>query len=236
MRPATAVTNKHLLPVYGPQGAIPMIFYPISTLVRSGTREILIISSKEHSGAIIQNLGDGFDFGARFSYRIQDVNRVEMGIASALKLARDFTGSDPFAVILGDNFFEDDFKTEFEEFAKATKQEAEIFLKPVEDPERFGVYHDGRIEEKPNQPKSNMAVTGLYLYHESVYEMAEKLIPSGRGELEITDINQEYCERQSMRISNVNGFWSDMGTPASIARTQDFVSSSGYSVCAPSRP
>lgn len=236
MRPATAVTNKHLLPVYGPQGAIPMIFYPISTLVRSGAREILIISSKEHSGSIIQNLGDGFDFGARFSYRIQDVNRVEMGIASALKLAQDFTDSEPFAVILGDNFFEDDFKKEFDEFAAAGRDEAQIFLKPVEDPERFGVYHEGRIEEKPKHPKSNMAVTGLYLYHEGVYEMADRLVPSGRGELEITDINQEYCGRGSMRMSQVNGFWSDMGTPASIARTQDFVSNSDYTVCAPSKP
>lgn len=236
MRPATAVTNKHLLPVYGPQGAIPMIFYPISTLVRSGAREILIISSKEHSGSIIQNLGDGFDFGARFSYRIQDVNRVEMGIASALKLAQDFTDSEPFAVILGDNFFEDDFRKEFDEFAAAGRDEAQIFLKPVEDPERFGVYHEGRIEEKPKHPKSNMAVTGLYLYHEGVYEMADRLVPSGRGELEITDINQEYCGRGSMRMSQVNGFWSDMGTPASIARTQDFVSNSDYTVCAPSKP
>lgn len=230
MRPATAVTNKHLLPVYGPQGAIPMIFYPISTLVRSGVSEILIISSKEHSGSIIQNLGDGFNFGAKFSYRIQDVNRVEMGIASALKLAKDFTGSDPFAVILGDNFFEDEFKNEFDEFVNATKQEAQIFLKSVDDPERFGVYHDGRIEEKPSHPKSNMAVSGLYLYHDSVYKMAENLMPSGRGELEITDINQNYCERQSMRISHVKGFWSDMGTPASIIRTQAFVAANNYSV------
>ena len=234
MRPATAVTNKHLLPVYGHQGAIPMIFYPISTLVRSGARDILIISSKEHSGAIIQNLGDGFDFGAKFSYRIQDVNRVEMGIASALKLARYFTGPDPFAVILGDNFFEDEFEREFRDFASAGKLEAQIFLKPVEDPERFGVYHEGRIEEKPKHPRSNMAVTGLYLYHEGVYEMAERLIPSSRGELEITDINQEYCERGKMRISQIGGFWSDMGTPSSMARTQEFVSASGYDVCSPS--
>lgn len=235
MRPATAVTNKHLLPVYGSQGAIPMIFYPISTLVRSGAREILIISSKEHCGSIIQNLGDGFDFGARFSYRIQDVNRIEMGIASALKLAHDFTGSDPFAVVLGDNFFEDDFKREFEEFASARTDEAQIFIKPVEDPERFGVYHDGRIEEKPKHPKSNMAVTGLYLYQAGAYEMVERLVPSGRGELEITDINQEYCERSAMRVSHVNGFWGDMGTPDSIVRTQNFISENDYTVCAPSK-
>ena len=236
MRPATSVTNKHLLPVYGPQGAIPMIFYPISTLVRSGAKDILIISSREHSGSIIQNLGDGFDFGASFSYMIQDVNRVEMGIASALKLARDFTGRDPFAVILGDNFFEDEFSEDFALFASAGSREAKIFLKPVEDPERFGVYHEGTIEEKPKNPKSNMAVTGLYLYHEGVYDIAETLVPSGRGELEITDINQEYCDRRAMMASQVDGFWSDMGTPYSMARTQEFVESTNYNVRFAQRP
>jgi glucose-1-phosphate thymidylyltransferase len=158
-----------------------------------------------------------------------------MGIASALKLARDFTGTEPFAVILGDNFFEDEFSREFEDFSSAGREQAGIFLKPVEDPERFGVYHEGVIEEKPKHPRSNMAVTGLYLYHEGVYDMTEKLIPSGRGELEITDINREYCERKSIRISQVGGFWSDMGTPSSMARTQEFVQSSNHSVCAPSR-
>jgi glucose-1-phosphate thymidylyltransferase len=230
MRPATSVTNKHLLPIYGPLGAIPMIFYPIATLVKSGVRDILIISSREHSGSIIQNLGDGFDFGAKFSYRIQDANRVEMGIASALKLARDFTDSDPFAVILGDNFFEDGFERDFKEFESAKEDEAGIFLKSVEDPERFGVYHEGDIEEKPKSPKSNQAVTGLYLYREGVYEMAERLVPSGRGELEITDINQEYCSGGKMKISQVKGFWSDMGTPPSMIRTQEFIASSGYSI------
>lgn len=233
MRPATAVTNKHLLPVYSQQGAIPMIFYPISTLVRSGAREILIISSREHSGPIIQNLGDGFEFGARFSYKIQDVNRVEMGIASALKLARDFTDDEPFAVILGDNFYEDEFRSDFDEFWAGSMDDAKIFLKPVPDPERFGVYHDGSIEEKPKSPKSNMAVTGLYLYGPAVFDMAEELIPSKRGELEITDINQRYCDTGRMRFAHVGGFWSDMGTPGSIVRTQEFVNSSGYSVCAP---
>lgn len=233
MRPATAVTNKHLLPVYSQQGAIPMIFYPISTLVRSGARDILIISSREHSGPIIQNLGDGFDFGARFSYKIQDVSRVEMGIASALKLARDFTDESPFAVILGDNFFEDDFKKDFDDFRLSHGDGAKVFLKPVPDPERFGVYHEGCIEEKPRSPRSNMAVTGLYLYTKSVYEMAEGLVPSNRGELEITDINQDYCARGMMGVCQVAGFWSDMGTPGSIIRTQEFINSSGYSVCAP---
>lgn len=227
MRPATAVTNKHLLPVYGPKGAIPMIFYPIGTLVRSGIREVLVISSREHSGPIIQNLGDGSDFGASFSYMVQDSSRVQMGIASALRLARGFTGGGPFAVILGDNFFEDDFAAEFADFESAARDEAGIFLKPVSDPHRFGVYHDGSIEEKPESPQSNTAVTGLYLYHDGVYEIADRLKPSGRGELEITDINQDYCRRGRVRLSHVGGFWSDMGMPASIVRTQEFLCGPG---------
>lgn len=233
MRPATAVTNKHLLPVYSQQGAMPMIFYPINTLVRSGVDDILIISSREHSGPIIHNLGDGFDFGAKFSYKIQDVNRVDMGIASALKLARDFTDDEPFAVILGDNFYEDEFGSEFNIFWSGGADEAQIFLKTVPDPERFGVYHEGCIEEKPKRPMSNTAVTGLYLYGPVVFDMADRLTPSKRGELEITDINQRYCETGRMRIAKVEGFWSDMGTPASMARTQEFVNSSGYSVRVP---
>lgn len=230
MKPATFVTNKHLLPIYADQGAVPMIFYPINTLVSSGINDILIISSRDHSGPIIQNLGDGFSFGANFTYKIQDVTRVEMGIASALKLARDFTRNDPFAVILGDNFYEDSFGNEMMLFNNSCTKSARIFLKEVADPERFGVYHEGKIEEKPTEPKSNMAVTGLYLYHPSVYEVAEKLIPSKRGELEITDVNQHYCEINAMDVSLVKGFWSDMGTPQSMQRTQEFVANSGYSI------
>jgi glucose-1-phosphate thymidylyltransferase len=230
MKPATFVTNKHLLPIYTDQGALPMIFYPINTLVSSGIEEILIISSRDHSGPIIHNLGDGHAFGARFTYKIQDVMRVELGIASALKLAQGFTGDDPFAVILGDNFYEDSFSDEMTFFKGSCPNSARIFLKEVDDPERFGVYHEGEIEEKPKNPKSNMAVTGLYLYHPKVYDIAEKLIPSKRGELEITDVNQHYCESKSMDVSVVKGFWSDMGTPQSIRRTQDFVIENGYMI------
>ena len=229
MRPATVVTNKHMLPVYSPQGALPMIFYPINTLVSSGVSDILIISSKEHSGHIIQNLGDGYGFGANFTYKIQDVNRANMGIASALKLAKDFTGDDPFAVILGDNFYEDDFETEFSSFC-GSEHAANIFLKEVPDPERFGVYHEGSIVEKPKEPKSNLAVTGLYLYRPDVYEVAESLVPSRRGELEISDVNDHYCSLGLMRVSTTDGFWSDMGTPQSINRTQEFIESADYRI------
>lgn len=230
MKPATHVTNKHLLPIYSDQGAIPMIFYPINTLVGSGVTDILIISSREHSGPIIHNLSDGHSFGADFAYKIQDTSRVEMGIASALKLARNFTGDEPFAVILGDNFFEDTFKGEFENFASDGLHEAKIFTKRVPDPERFGVYFEGSIEEKPAAPKSDMAVTGLYLYRRTVYGLADSLKPSRRGELEITDINQHYCSEGKMAVGEAPGFWSDMGTPQSIARTQEFVSHSQYRI------
>lgn len=207
-----------------------MIFYPISTLVRSGITDILIISSKEHSGSIIQNLGDGDDFGANFTYKIQDINRVGLGIASALRLAKDFTKDDPFAVILGDNFYEDCFSDEFAFFKESCQKSARIFIKEVPDPERFGVYAEGRIEEKPESPKSNMAVTGLYLYHPGAYEIAETLKPSGRGELEITDVNNAYCASEAMDTSVVKGFWSDMGTPNSLKRTQEFIESTDFKV------
>ena len=222
MKPATSVTNKHLLPIYSNSGAVPMIFYPIRTLVSSGIREILVVSSREHSGSIIQNLGDGHMFGADFSYKIQDSDRVGLGIASALKLSQGFTGSGRFAVILGDNFYENSFIEEFLLFEKSSA-EAMIFTKKVDDPQRFGVYYEGSIEEKPKNPKSNMAVTGLYLYTEKVYEIASSLKPSGRGELEISDINNHYCQNNLAEIHEVPGFWSDMGTPPSMIRTQEFL-------------
>jgi glucose-1-phosphate thymidylyltransferase len=229
MQPATANINKHLLPVYSQDGAIPMIYYPITSLVKGGIKEILIISSREHCGKIIENLGDGSSFGARFTYKIQDVNNTPLGIASALKLAQGFTGIDPFAVILGDNFFEDDFSIYFKNFNTA-RFDAAIFLKEVEDPNRFGVYYDNFIEEKPSEPKSNLAVTGLYLYTNIVYQIANNLILSNRGELEITDINNYYCLKKSLHINHVNGFWSDMGTPKSLIATQEFINNSKYSI------
>jgi len=223
MKPATTVTNKHLLPIYSELGAVPMIFQPIKTLVSSGIQEILIVSSRDHSGPIIQNLGDGYRFGADFTYKIQDPDRAGIGIASALKLSEGFTKGDRFAVILGDNFYEDSFHEEFVEFDRSDFK-AMLFTKEVEDPERFGVYHKGSIEEKPKKPKSNMAVTGLYLYTSNVYEIASKLKPSARGELEISDINNHYCSMGQADVRHISGFWSDMGTPSSMIRTQEFLS------------
>ena len=200
-----------------------MIFYPIRTLVRSGISEILVISSKEHSGAIMQNLGDGSDFGADFTYKIQDPDRVGLGIASALKLSEGFTAEDRFAVILGDNFYEDEFAEEFKAFSSSSSDSSMIFTKEVADPERFGVYFEGSIEEKPKFPKSNMAVTGLYLFTKHVYSLISSLKQSERGELEISDINNFYCREGLAKVHALSGFWSDMGTPSSIVRTQEFL-------------
>jgi glucose-1-phosphate thymidylyltransferase len=227
MLPGTKVSNKHLLPVYSDEGAVPMIFYPIRTLVKSNIHDILIISSREHCGHIIENLSDGSCFEADFTYKIQDLKNVKLGIASALKLARNFTNDEDFAVILGDNFFEDTFVDEFRQFSEKS-QEAAIFLHEVNDPHRFGVaVQEGNrltIEEKPCEPKSNLAVTGLYLYTKEVYQIADTLLPSKRGELEITDINNYYCDRGVMTVHTLHGFWSDMGTPTSMLRTQEFIS------------
>jgi glucose-1-phosphate thymidylyltransferase len=199
-----------------------MIYYPINTLVKSGIKEILIISSREHCGKIIENLGDGNKFNASFTYKIQDTSFVSMGIASALKLAEDFTGRSPFAVILGDNFFEDNFQEQFESFSRGGA-DASIFLKEVQNPNRFGVFHENFIEEKPTHPKSNLAVTGLYLYTNKVYQIIKNIKLSDRGELEITDVNNYFCQSKSMRINFVEGFWGDMGTSESLTQTQDFI-------------
>ena len=235
MMPCTKVTNKQLLPVYSNQGAVPMIYYPINTLTSSGVEDILIISSREHCGAIIETLGDGTDFGADFTYKIQDINNVQLGIASALKLAEGFTGRDNFAVILGDNFFEDCFVDQFVAFDKEkVEKDAAVFLKMVDDPHRFGVIEkiDDRIKiiEKPISPPSNLAVAGLYLYPAMVYDVARTLIPSDRGELEITDVNNWFAENTKLTMFDIGGYWSDMGVPESLVRTQEFIRRSGFKI------
>ena len=229
MLPATNNINKHLLPVYSSEGAVPMIHYPIKTLVKSGVDEILIISSREHCGKIIENLGDGKEFNANFTYKIQDTSKGAIGIAGALKLCKVFTGKDSFAVILGDNFFEDNFEQEFKNFQKTNKW-ASIFIKEVENPNQFGVFSDGYIEEKPEVPKSKFAVTGMYLYTNHVYDVTKNIKPSGRGELEITDVNNHYCKKDSIQINTINGFWGDMGTPESMIKTQEFIKNSNYTL------
>lgn len=221
--PATKFTNKHLLPIYSKFGAVPMIFYPINTFIRSGIKEILIISSKEYCGNIIQTLGDGSDFGADFTYKIQDPNSG-LGIASAIKLSEKFTCGEKFAVLLGDNFYEDDFSESFSFFLKSEKSAA-IFLKETESPEQFGVYFNNSIEEKPLVPKSKLAVTGLYLYSNHVYSLISSLSPSSRGEFEVSDLNNFYCKEDLIKTFLIKGFWGDMGTPQGIIKTQSFIDS-----------
>ncbi len=236
LSPWTLNNNKHLAPIYSEKdGAVPMIHYPIKTLKNSGINEILIISSREHSGNIIEHMGDGEDFGVNLSYKVQEMDRSPTGIAQALKLAEHFVGDENFAVILGDNFYEDTFRKEAENFDNTCKEynlsnQAAIFLKEVNDSERFGVATISKetnkvieIEEKPLRPKSNLAVTGFYFYTPQVFEILPTLSASARGELEITDLNNWYVKNNSMSSYILNGFWHDMGTPVSMLHTQQFI-------------
>jgi len=215
--PLTKVTNKHLLPVYDK----PMIYYPLQTLVAAGIKDIMIVSGRGHVGHFLELLGSGKEFGVRLDYEIQE---GAGGIAQALGLAESWAGTDNVAVILGDNIFQDDIRNDVEGFASGAK----IFLKEVTDAHRFGVAEvkGSRvlgIEEKPKAPKSNLAVTGLYLYDAGVFEIIRTLKPSGRGELEITDVNNAYIRRGAMQFSRLEGFWSDAGTFESLLRASVMV-------------
>ena len=210
--PLTKVTNKHLLPV----GNKPMIYYPIGQLIQAGITEILIVTGIEHMGDVVSNLGSGKDFSCKFTYKVQD---KAGGIAQALSLAENFAGNDNITVILGDNIFIHDLSTAVVEY----KGGAKIFLKEVEDPERFGVADvDGdeiaSIEEKPKQPKSNYCVTGIYMYDNNVFSIIKTLKPSGRGELEITDVNNDYINKGQMSFEILDGGWTDAGTFESLRR------------------
>lgn len=218
LRPLTLLTNKHLLPVAGNF----MITYPIQTLVKAGVKDILVITGRENCGDFMRLLGSGKDFECSFTYKIQDESG---GIAQALSLAKDFANQGPITVILGDNYFEDEVKEEIKTF----KEGAKIFLKEVKEAKRFGVAEIRdekvlRIEEKPENPKTNLAVTGLYIYDTKVFDIIKTLKPSGRGELEITDVNNAYIKEGKMRFKILKGFWSDMGTHESLQRTSEFLS------------
>lgn len=208
--PLTKVTNKHLLPV----GNKPMIYYPIKKLINAGIDEILIVTGTDHMGDVVNLLGSGKDFGCRFTYKVQD---EAGGIAQALGLAENFVGNDTMTVILGDNIFETSLDKALNNYPGSGGQ---ILLQKVEDPERFGVAElEGNkivgIEEKPDQPKSDYAVTGIYMFDADVFELIKTLKPSGRGELEITDVNNHYIARGEMRFSVLDGWWTDAGTPES---------------------
>lgn len=210
--PLTKVTNKHLLPVYDK----PMIYYPLQTLIDAGLDEIMIVSGRGHAGHFLELLGSGSEFGVHLTYEIQE---KAGGIAQALGLAEDFADEDNVAVILGDNIFQDNVHDTVQSFESG----ARIFLKEVPDASRFGVAElkgnrIASIEEKPASPKSNYAVTGLYLYDNNVFEKIRTLKPSGRGELEITDANNDYIRQGAMSYSLLEGYWSDAGTFESLLR------------------
>ncbi|MCG8373273.1 MAG: NTP transferase domain-containing protein [Balneolales bacterium] len=216
--PLTKVTNKHLLPV----GNKPMIYHPVEKLLEAGIDEILIVTGTEHMGDVVTLLGSGKDFGCRFTYKVQD---EAGGIAQALGLAENFAGEDPVLVILGDNIFQNSLKNAVEAYDGTG---AKILIQEVEDPERYGVAElNGErvvsIEEKPETPKSNYAVTGIYIYDYHVFEVIKTLKPSGRGELEITDVNNYYIEKGEMTSSVLEGWWTDAGTPNSYRYANELV-------------
>ncbi|MBI5413872.1 NTP transferase domain-containing protein [Candidatus Peregrinibacteria bacterium] len=215
LNPLTEVTNKHLLPVYDK----PMIFYPLNTLMQTGIRDILIVTGKEYAGGFLKLLGSGREFGCRFTFEVQE---DALGIAHALALAEDFADSSDIAVILGDNIYEDNLAPTVNYF----KSGAHVFLKETDDAKRFGVAEVKGdkiigIEEKPAQPKSNYAVTGLYIYDSSVFKVVKTLKPSGRGELEITDVNNYYVKEGKMKYTILEGRWMDSGTFESLFKASE---------------
>ena len=225
LRPLTAVTNKHLLPVYDQ----PMVYYPIQTLVNAGITDIMIVTGGSSAGDFLKLLGNGKAFGLKhLNYTYQE---GEGGIAEALGLVEHFAAGDPVCVVLGDNIIENNIAAAVRNYGKQA-QGAKILLKRVPDPQRFGVpVLDGekvlRIEEKPEFPQSEYAVIGIYMYDASVYDIIRTLKPSGRGELEITDVNNAYIERGEMSWEELEGWWTDAGTFDSLRRASNLVAETG---------
>lgn len=197
-----------------------MIYYPLNTLLRAGIKDILIIVGPEHAGHYLNLLGSGSQFGVRLAYEIQDEPR---GLADAFIIGADFIGDDDVTMILGDNIFADDVSEDIKKFKKGAK----IFAKTVKDPERFGVVEvdkNGRavsIEEKPQQPKSNLCITGLYVYDNRVLEVAKTVKPSARGELEITDLHNWYLKQGELEVAMIENEWIDAGTFDSLLEAQN---------------
>jgi glucose-1-phosphate thymidylyltransferase len=223
--PLTRVTNKHLLPVYDR----PMIFYPIQTLVDADIREIIVVTGGQNAGDFLRLLCNGKDFGLhRIHYTYQE---GEGGIADALRLAEPFVEGEKVCVVLGDNIIENNIIAATEAFKKQ-KKGAHIILKEVNDPERFGCpeISGGKIlgiEEKPKNPKSNYAVTGIYFYDATVFEKIGKTKPSWRNELEITDVNNMYLKENTLTHSILDGWWTDAGTFESLLRATNLAAQTG---------
>jgi glucose-1-phosphate thymidylyltransferase len=217
--PLTWATNKHLLPIYDK----PMIFYPIETLVKAGIKDVLVVSSGPHAGHFLRVLKNGEELGLNhLEYAFQE--KPDGGIADALALAKDFADNGPITVVLGDNTTDADISAEI----KSYKDGAMIFLKKVKDPERYGVPEFNSkneiitIEEKPKVAKSSYAVTGLYVYDSDVFDVIKKIKPSERGQLEITDVNNAYLKKNKLVWKDLNGFWTDAGTYASLYKANKF--------------
>lgn len=225
LHPLTKITNKHLLPVHNQ----PMIYYPIQTLINAGIEDIMIVTGGNSAGDFLKLLGNGKEFGLKhLNYAYQE---GEGGIADALSLVEHFAEDEPICVVLGDNIIEKNIRAAADEYRNQGKG-AKIMLKEVHDPQRFGVPElDGtrvlKIEEKPIEPKSNYAVIGIYFYDATVFDVIRTLVPSGRGELEITDVNNHYIKRGEMTWNELDGWWTDAGTFDSLLRASNLVAETG---------
>ena len=225
LAPCTSVTNKHLLPIYDK----PMIYYPLTTLIQAGISDILIVTGGQFAGDFLKLLGNGSSFGLKhLNYTYQE---GEGGIADALSLAEYFVAGERVCVILGDNLIQGNIRASKEAF-DGQASGARLLLKEVTDAERFGVAEiqgDSiiNIVEKPKEPKSNLAVTGIYFYDSDVFEMIKNLSPSERGELEITDVNNMYLKRGDLKYDRLDGWWTDAGTFSSLHRATNLVAETG---------
>lgn len=220
LKPLTKVTNKHLLPV----GHKPMIYYPIEKLTSIGIEQILIVTGVEYMGDVVGLLGSGREFNCQFTYKVQD---QAGGIAQALGMAEGFSNNKSLAIILGDNIFQANLKKYADKFI-AQKNGARLLLKKVPNPQRFGVAQISdtrviRIDEKPKKPESDYAVTGIYFYDATVFDIIRTLKPSGRGELEITDVNNAYIARGQLAYDILDGWWTDAGTFESLSKANELV-------------
>ncbi|MFH1561279.1 MAG: sugar phosphate nucleotidyltransferase [Patescibacteria group bacterium] len=218
LRPLTKVTSKQLLPIYNK----PMIYYPIETLLKAGIKDILIIIAPDYAGHFLNLLGSGKDFGAKFSFEIQEEPK---GLADAFIIGENFIGNDEVAMILGDNIFEQDFSKE----AKSFRGGGVVFAKQVPDPQRFGVVEFDKnmkvisIEEKPKKPKSNYALVGFYLFDKSVSKYAKSLRSSARGEIEIVDLMKIYLKKNELKVHLFDSLWEDAGSFDSLLRINNIM-------------